>query len=222
VKYGKKLPDNLTNSDNLLQNGFTIVSLFISGCFFLSGAAGLIYEVLWVRMIEKVIGSAPFSVAAVLSIFMGGLALGGYLAGKYVDRFQSRNALLAFYGKIEICVGIYALLLSFLIMAVTPLYRIIYDPLVSHFWCYQAISFLGCAVLLIVPTCLMGATLPVLCRFYVSRLSHIGGRTGWLYGLNTIGAALGSVMCGFVLVKNLGVWQSLGIGAAINILYLHS
>jgi spermidine synthase len=56
-------------------------SPLILSCFFLSGVAGLIYEVLWVRLIDKVMGSAPFAVATVLSVFMGGLALGSYLAG---------------------------------------------------------------------------------------------------------------------------------------------
>jgi Flp pilus assembly protein TadD len=149
---------------------------------------------------------------------MAGLALGGYLAGRHVNRFQSKAALLAFYGRLEIGVAVYALVLPFLIAAATPLYRTIYDPLLNHFWCYQAFAFLGCAMLLITPAGLMGATLPVLCRFYVNHLGHLGARTGWLYGLNTVGAALGSILCGFVLVKSLGVRATLGLGAAINLL----
>jgi predicted MFS family arabinose efflux permease len=70
--------------------GFRSISLFVSCCFFLSGAAGLIYEVLWVRLIDKVIGSAPFAVATVLTVFMAGLALGSYLAGRTIDRFSSK------------------------------------------------------------------------------------------------------------------------------------
>lgn len=59
-------------------------------CFFLSGAAGLVYQVIWVRLIEKVIGSAPFAVAAVLSVFMTGLALGSWRAGRVIDRQPGR------------------------------------------------------------------------------------------------------------------------------------
>lgn len=194
------------------------VSVLISVCFFVSGAAGLIYEVLWERLIEKVIGSTPFSVAAVLCVFMAGLAAGSYVAGKYADRLKSKSGLLAFYGKIEIGVGLYALLLPFLINGTLPFYRLIYDPLLNHFWLYHIITFLGCTLLLIIPTGLMGATLPVLCRFYVSHPDHIGARTGWLYGINTIGAAFGSLLCGFVLLKNLGLWPTLWIGVAINLI----
>jgi spermidine synthase len=195
------------------------ISVLISVCFFLSGAAGLIYEVLWERLIEiKVIGSAPFSVAIVLSVFMAGLAAGSYLAGKYADRFSSKSELLAFYGKIEVGVGLYALALPFLIEATVPFYRIIYDPLLTYFWCYHILTFLGCALLLIIPASLMGATLPVLCRFYVTHLDHLGTRTGWLYGINTVGAALGSLLCGFILLKNLGLWPTLVIASATNLI----
>jgi MFS family permease len=86
-----------------------ILPAFVGACFFLSGAAGLVYEVLWVRMIDKVIGSAPFAVATVLTVFMAGLALGSYLAGRIIDRFTSRSALLALYGKLEAGIGACAL-----------------------------------------------------------------------------------------------------------------
>ncbi len=198
--------------------GFRSLPVFVSCCFFLSGAAGLIYEVLWVRLIDKVIGSAPFAVATVLTVFMAGLALGGYLAGRYIDRFSSKAVLLSLYGKIEMGVGAYAVVLPFLIAAAKPFYGLIYDPLLCRFWCYQGIAFLGCVLLLIVPSGLMGATLPVLCRFYVNHMGHLGARTGWLYGLNTVGAAVGAVLCGFVLVKNLGVWATLGVAASVNFL----
>ena len=190
---------------------------FVSCCFFFSGSAGLIYQVLWVRMIDKVIGSAPFAVATVLSIFMGGLALGSYLAGRYVDRLASSNVLLSLYGKLEVIVGAYALILPFLISAARPLYQTAYALLFRHFWFYQISAFLGCLLLLILPTCLMGATLPVLCRFYVARLDHLGLRSGTLYGLNTIGAALGALFCGFFLISSFGVWGTLLVAAGINL-----
>jgi spermidine synthase len=190
--------------------------LLVLSCFFLSGTAGLIYETLWVRMIDKVIGSAPFAVATVLSVFMGGLALGSIMAGMYIDRLQSKGALLSLYGRIEVVIGVYALIFPFLITAATPLYRWAYDLLLPYFRFYQFFSFLGCLALLIIPTSLMGVTLPVLCRFYVMSLDHLGARTGRLYGLNTIGAALGSVLCGFFLVGSLGVWGTLFVAAGTN------
>ena len=189
----------------------------VAACFFLSGAAGLIYEVIWVRLIDKVIGSAPFAVATVLSVFMGGLALGSYLAGRVIDRRPSRDSLLALYGGLEIGLGLYALALPFIIDCAKPIYRLLYNLLLDHFWWYQGAALAGCLLLLIFPAGLMGATLPVLCRFYVRRFDHVGTRTGRLYGLNTAGAALGVVLCGFVLIKQAGVWSSLCLTAGVNI-----
>ncbi len=185
-------------------------------CFFLSGAAGLIYEVLWVRMIDKVIGSAPFAVATVLSVFMGGLALGSWMVGRYISRLSSKKALLSLYGKLEIAIGIYALFLPFLIETTTPFYTAAYNFLFEYFWFYQFFAFLGASVLLIVPATLMGGTMPVLCQFYISRIDHLGTRTGQLYGLNTIGAAFGAMLCGFVLISSLGVQKTLYVAAGLN------
>jgi MFS family permease len=177
-----------------------VLPAFVGACFFISGAAGLVYEVLWVRMIDKVIGSAPFAVATVLTVFMAGLALGSYLAGRSIDRFTSRSALLALYGKLEAGIGACALAVPFGIQATRPVYEVLYNRLLEHFWCCQVAAFFGCALVLVAPAALMGATLPVLCRYYVLRHDHIGVRTGWLYGLNTVGAALGVILCGFVLI----------------------
>ena len=71
------------------------ISPLILSCFFLSGLASLIYQVLWVRMIDKMIGSAPFAVATVLTVFMGGLSLGSYLAGRHIDRIPNKKTLLS-------------------------------------------------------------------------------------------------------------------------------
>ena len=193
------------------------LSSFILLCFFLSGVAALIYEVLWIRMIDKVIGSAPFAVATVLSVFMGGLALGSYLAGKHIDRIYSRNNLLSLYGKVEVAIGVCALLIPLFTIIAKPIYAVAYNHLLHQFWIYQIFAFLGCSLLLIIPTSLMGVTLPVLCRFYVTQLNHMGSRTGRLYGINTVGAAVGALLCGFVLINSIGAWGTLVVAIFINV-----
>ncbi|MGE0083915.1 MAG: fused MFS/spermidine synthase [Desulfococcaceae bacterium] len=200
-----------------LTDRSTMLSLFVALCFFISGAAGLVYELLWLRLIDKIIGSAPFAVSTVLSVFMAGMALGSYLAGRAADRFTSRAALLRVYGKLEMGIGICALTVPAAIGLLQPVYHALYDRLLTHFWCYQAAAFAGCTLVLLVPAALMGATMPILCRYYVLGLGHIGTRTGRLYGLNTAGAALGVLLCGFVLIRTLGVWMSLLLFAAVNI-----
>lgn len=187
-------------------------------CFFFSGLAGLIYQTLWVRMIDKVIGSAPFAVAAVVATFMGGLALGSWVVGRRVDGVCRRDDLLALYGKIEIGIGLYALGLPWLIGALKPFYRMAYAHLWPLPWLYTLFTFGGCLLLLIVPTALMGATLPVLCRYYVRELPSLGTHAGRLYGLNTIGAAVGSVLCGFWLIPHLGLPGAQTATIALNVM----
>jgi spermidine synthase len=194
------------------------INLLILSCFFLSGAAGLIYEILWVRMIDKVIGSAPFAVAAVLTVFMAGLALGSYLAGKTIDRIPVKESLLSLYGKLEVAIGIYGLLLPMLIVMIRPVYSFAYNHLFQSFWIYQLFTFFGCTLLLILPASLMGATLPILCRYYVTHLNHLGTRTGRLYGINTVGAAVGAFLTGFFLINRFGVWGAIFLAAGINFL----
>ena len=196
--------------------GENLLPAFAGLCFFFSGAAGLVYEVLWIRMIDKVIGSAPFAVATVLTVFMAGLGAGSFLAGRVIDKASSKSALLALYGKLELGIGACALAVPLGIQVLFPLYQAVYDRLFSHFWLYQAAAFAGCTLMLVVPSGLMGATLPVLCRYYVRHRGHIGARTGWLYGLNTVGAALGVILCGFWLIQSIGVTATLHLFAGIN------
>lgn len=187
-------------------------------CFFLSGMSGLIYEVLWIRMIVKIIGSAPFSMSIILTVFMGGLGFGSYLAGRYVDRIKRPLDMLKLYGGLELVIGLYAFLIPFIMIGVHPLQTILYNQLYNYFIIYNILTFIICAVILCVPVICMGATLPVLSRFYISRLGHLGTHVGRLYGLNTIGGALGSMICGFWLIHLWGISGTLFFAVGINVL----
>lgn len=188
----------------------------VLACFFVSGLTGLTYEILWTRMIVKIIGSSPFAVSIVLTVFMGGLGLGSYLAGRSIDRITEPRKLIRLYGILELCIGCYGLLLPLLLIAFKPLYAVVYNRLFGHFLAYNLLTFAGCAVLLILPVTCMGATLPILARFFVTNLSRVGTHVGRLYGLNTIGAAAGSLLCGFWLIDLLGVWGSLVLAVFLN------
>ena len=187
-------------------------------CFFLSGIAGLIYEIVWTRMIVKVIGAAPFAVSIILTIFMAGLGVGAYLSGKMIDRHRTDPIrLVRIYGGLELVIGVYALIIPALLAGARGVYSILYNQFyLSNYMVYNFLSFIGCAVILCVPVICMGATLPVLCQFYVTRLSHLGAHAGRLYGLNTIGAAVGALVCGFWLIALLGMWGTLVFAVVIN------
>ena len=204
-------------TENRLSRGSTNKKiLLILVCFFLSGLTGLTYEILWMRMIVKIIGGAPFAVSIILTVFMGGLGLGSYLAGRFIDRIEDPEKLVRIYGVLELIIGAYGLVLPLLLSVARPLFAILYNHLFTHFVLYSFLTFAGCAILLCIPVICMGATLPILCRFYITRLSHLGSHAGKLYGLNTIGAAVGALLCGFWLLSLFGVWGTLMFAVGIN------
>ncbi len=194
------------------------VSLIIMVLFLCSGMTGLIYQVIWSRMIVKVIGAAPFAISIVLTVFMGGLGLGSYLAGRYIDQIKKSSQLLQLYGLMEIGIGIYAFVLGGMITASQPLFSSIYNQSSGHLLLFNAVILLGAFVFFIIPVTLMGATLPILIRFYVDKLGHLGARVGRLYAINTIGAAFGSILSGFLLIKLWGVDGTLRFAVVINFL----
>ncbi len=205
------------SKNNIGANAASRLSTLILSCFFISGMTGLIYEILWTRMIVKIIGSAPFAVAIVLTVFMGGLGLGSYLAGRKIDQIKQEKDLLRLYGFLEIIIGVYAVVLLALLWLVGPLVAVAYNSFFDQFLTYNLFTFALCFLLLLVPVTCMGATLPVLSRFYVSSMSHLGTHVGRLYGLNTIGAAVGSLLCGFWMISTLGVLGSLIFAMMLNI-----
>ncbi|MCW8131230.1 MAG: fused MFS/spermidine synthase [Planctomycetota bacterium] len=172
--------------------------------FFLSGACGLIYEVLWSRHLGLILGNTTYSLAAVLSAFMAGLALGSYLAGRWLERRLARGPvnLLKVYGLIEIGIGVYCALLPLLFDAAAPLYAGLYGETggaalaPSRF----ALSFL----LLLLPTTGMGATLPVLSQLMTRSPMGMSRSAGTLYAVNTFGAVVGAAGAGFLLLPELG------------------
>jgi len=176
----------------------------------------LVYEVLWTRMITNVIGGAPFAVATVLTIFMGGIGAGSYLAGRIVDRQQSASALVRLYGWLEIVIAVFAFVVPLAVFVLKPVFGWIYQRLFDHFLLYNLLVFAGCFATLAIPALCMGATLPVLCRYQIRELRKAGRSAGLLYGLNTAGAALGALLGGVWLVPQLGVWWTLTVAAAAS------
>jgi spermidine synthase len=182
--------------------------------FFLSGAAALVYQVVWVRSLTLVFGGSHLAVTVVLSVFMAGLAAGGYLAGRIVDRVARP---LILYAQLEIGIAASALVFAGLLQ----LYPAIYGVLAAgrdHAAAYLTlVRILFAAAALLVPTTLMGATLPVLSRFVAGRPDALGGRLSFLYGVNTLGAVAGVVLAGFVLLRFFAVSTTLSIAVAANV-----
>ncbi|MBT7863067.1 MAG: fused MFS/spermidine synthase [Gemmatimonadetes bacterium] len=171
-------------------------------------------QVVWLRNLKLIFGSTVPAVSTVLAAFMAGLALGSYLLGRVADRTTNRIRLYAF---LELGVGLSALLLPTLFRTITPLYASAYRWQIEsgEGGLTSVITFGLSLCVLLIPTTLMGGTLPVLCTHLIENRSTLGRRVGLLYGLNTAGAVLGALVAGFILLHAVGVGGTLKIAAAL-------
>jgi spermidine synthase len=189
--------------------------LMLSLLFFGSGVSALIYQVLWLRQLSLVFGVTMYAASTVLASFMAGLAIGSFAAGRLVDR--ARNPLL-WYGIAELLVGASAAATPALLSGVQELYANLYPSLPHDLsWLTLARFVLSFAVL-IVPTTLMGATLPMIVKSSLVRSQGLGQRVSVLYATNTSGAIVGTLLAGFFLIGGIGMRWSFWIAAGINFL----
>ena len=183
--------------------------------YFFSGACSLIDEVVWVRLLKLSLGNTVYATSIVVSIFMAGLALGAFIMGRYCDRISKR---LRLYALLETLVTISALSLPWALRLADNLYvwfYQIYHPTNTQLLIVQAIIS---AAIILLPSLLMGSTLPLLGRFITSLEKETGHLVGKLYALNTLGAATGCFLAGFLLIRTLGVMGALYTAAALNLL----
>lgn len=184
-------------------------------CFLFSGATALIYEVLWARMLGLVFGATTIAISAVLAAFMGGLATGSAVGGSLARRI--RNPLRA-YALIEICIGLYALIVPWLFRGIDWVYAFIWDRFHPGFYGFALSRFALAATVLFVPTALMGATLPVLVAAIQGEEESRASGVARLYALNLAGAIVGTIAAGFLLLPTFGVRATIWIAAAGNLL----
>jgi predicted membrane-bound spermidine synthase/tetratricopeptide (TPR) repeat protein len=192
------------------QDWLLLVGLF---CFFFSGAAGLIYQVVWTRMLTQIFGNTTYAIATVLSAFMAGLAIGSYVFGQIADRGKNDFLL---YGILEAGVGVYGFLVPWLFLGAQKVYGPIFGLNESYPFLFNLVLFFLSFVLLVFPTLLMGATLPVLSRFFVRSFAQFGRRVGDLYATNTLGAVIGCAAAGFYLIPTFGMRTTVFIAAGVN------
>ncbi len=182
--------------------------------FFVSGATGLIYEVVWTRLLTLVLGNTHYSVSTVLTTFMGGLALGSFFGGRFIDR-GGRPLLI--YALLEGAIGIYCLLIPHFIDVSLPFFQWIYTNFQQSYTLTSFFRFGVCGAILLVPAALMGATLPILGKFVSEKPEVIGRDVGTLYAVNTFGAVAGALTSAFVFMKLYGVSTTIWIAAGLNL-----
>jgi len=183
--------------------------------FFISGFTGLVYEVTWTRILTNIFGSTTYAITAVLSAFMGGLAIGSFVIGRYIERKQNPVFIYAF---LEIGIGITAFLTPTIFELLDRIYPLIYAYTTSSTWFLILTKVVLALLVLIIPTFLMGGTLPVLAKLFIHRPKESGKQVGVLYAVNTIGAAIGCFVTGFLFIELLGITATIQVIAVANCL----
>jgi spermidine synthase len=185
---------------------------FLSILFFLSGFTGLIYEIVWSRILSTILGNTSLAISVVVSIFLGGLALGSFLAPRI--GLLKKNPLKV-YGAIEIFVAVYSATTPWLSSIIDRIYALQYAAVADRFWLSIIVKALITCALFLLPSIAMGATLPVLTRIFDEQeRSH---RAAKLYGLNTLGAVIGTLLCGYLVLPLFGIKHTIFYTAFLNV-----
>src|SRR5947209_9173324 len=175
-----------------------------------SGCSALIYEIVWYQLLQLVIGSSAVSLGVLLATFMGGLFLGSLALPRL--RVAGQHPLRV-YGKLELGIALCGVLVLFLM----PLVDSVYTSAVGHGLPAILLRALVCALCLLPPTFLMGASLPAASRWIQNSPEGIAW-LGLLYGANTVGAVLGCLLAGFYLLRVFDMATATYVAAAINMM----
>jgi spermidine synthase len=201
------------------NNNSPLIYVGVCLCFLLSGFAALLYQTAWMRQFSTVFGTSELAVATVLSAYMGGLALGAALAGRFIGKV--RRPVLT-YGILEAAIAGSALMVPLLLTAANWAYVALLggqpEPPDASGLGQSVFYFVVTFIVLAIPTACMGATLPMLTRYAVTSESQVGSRVGTLYAINTIGAVVGTVVAAFILLPALGLMGTVWSGVAVNLL----
>jgi spermidine synthase len=183
--------------------------------FAASGAAALIYEVTWTRLLTLQLGHGIAAASTVLAAFMGGLAIGS-AAGGHLGAKLSPTSALRWYAALELAIAALAIVLPFELAALDPLLAAAYAD-GNGGTTFALLRFITSLLLLALPAAAMGATFPIASRWFVQSAGAAARDAGTLYATNTIGAALGALTAGFVLLPFMGLYGATAIAVVLNV-----
>ncbi len=193
----------------------TIIRQVLIFLFWIAGVSVSTAVIAWVRLFKLIFGDTFFITSLVLITFLMGLAIGSYKFGKKID--QKRNELKSFLW-FELTIGIYLLLIVIIFPILKPLNKFIFVTFREQAYSLDSLKFLIIFLLLITPSTLIGATFPILSRFFIQSSARTSREIGNLYGINAFGASIGCLLVGFLLLHILGIKQAL-IFSAITTLF---
>ena len=199
----------MKSEDNVVVGGRRILILVF---LFLSGMCVLIYQLLWERILSITFGATAFSLSIIVASFMAGLALGSFCFGRLVDKYGNPIRLFA---SLQIGIGISILVLPLIFVRLQAFYANIY-PYFTSSYSLNFVRFALSFLLLLVPTTLIGGTLPIMSKSFVASSEKLGQNIGILYGTDTIGAVMGCFLAGFFLIQILGTKYTMYLGSSIN------
>lgn len=183
--------------------------------FFLSGFSGLIYESIWTHYLKLFLGHAAYSQILVLTIFMGGMAIGSWLAARYTDRLKK---LVVMYAIVEGIIGILALLFHTVFIVTTDFAFTSILPSLDAIWSVQAVKWTLAAVLILPQSILLGSTFPLMSGGVIRRFDDSSGQIiASLYFSNSLGAAIGILVSGFLLIPMVGLPGTILAAGLLNI-----
>jgi spermidine synthase len=181
--------------------------------FFCSGTSALIYQILWLRLFGWVFGITTYAASAVWASFMIGLAAGSFAAGLLADRVRRP---LRWFAAAELLVAASALATPAVLAFLQRLYVAVYPSLPDSLGLLTLARFIIALGALVVPTTMMGATLPLVLKSSGFRGGALGSRVGTLYGSNTAGAITGTLAAGLFFIPGLGIHRTFLVAAGIN------
>jgi spermidine synthase len=182
--------------------------------FALSGAAALVYEVVWTRLLTLQIGHGLAAASTVLAAFMGGLAVGAAAGGRIGQRLTPATALKA-YAVLELAIAAVAVMLPFILSSLRPVLAALYANGDGGLT-FLAVRLGTSLLLLSLPAAAMGATFPIASRWMVRGAGSVSADAGGLYAANTLGAAAGALVAGFLLLPSLGLAGATAVGVVLN------
>jgi len=195
-------PDNLENKSRVVIMKKTVILIV----FGLSGAAALIYEVVWSRLLQVIFGCTVYTASTIFAAFLLGLSIGSFLFRKIADETKQPLFYLALF---EVFIGLYGIGIIYLFKLLSWLYLFLPSLLI--------IKLVLCLIVLLPPTILFGAVWPFINRYYINDVRKLGSGTGNLYSANSIGSAFGAFAGGFIFVPFLGFRTTSIIAALLNI-----
>ena len=174
-------------------------------CFLISGATSLLLEVAWSKELSYVLGNTLYAVSTVVAAFMAGLGIGSVVASRRADRFGNP---VRTYALLQVAIAVCGIGLVHVLRGTDPLFALLYRTLAAAPGAFLLARFLLVFAFLLVPTTLMGMTLPVIVGAFSRRVRNYEYLAGLLYGVNTVGAVAGTLVGGFLILPSLGLWKS--------------